>query len=113
MQTRELTDISQLDEIVKISQQSENQGVLIFKHSTSCAISQMAWRRFQNGWQASDEEIPVYYLDLKKHRDVSNAVAEKFGVRHESPQVLLIRDGKCEYDASHNGIRPEWILEEA
>lgn len=50
------------------------------------------------------DEVNVYHLDLIKHRDLSKEIAEKWGIRHESPQVLLIQDQVCQYDASHNHI---------
>ena len=108
MQWRELIDIAQLEEVDDESSTSTG-GILIFKHSTRCAISHMVWGRFKRNWSKNDEEFPVYYLDLLKHRDVSDRIAERYGIQHQSPQVLLIREGKCIYDASHNAIEPAYI----
>ena len=91
----------QLDTIV---QQSSNVPCVIFKHSTRCSISSMAKSRLENTWDFSSEEVVPYYLDLIANRSISNAIAEKFSVYHESPQLLLIRDGECTYDASHLDI---------
>ena len=96
-----LTDPAQLDVII---QDSETQPVLIFKHSTTCSISATAKNRLERQWSATDEEIKTYYLDLLANRAISNQIAERFGVRHESPQVLLIRNGACVYNSSHLGI---------
>lgn len=82
---------------------------MIFKHSTSCPISAMAKRRLEMNWETDGEELETYYLDLLRHRDVSNLIADSFGVRHESPQVLVIKDGNCVYDASHLRITAEAI----
>lgn len=82
---------------------------LILKHSTSCPISSMAKNRLEQGWDFPEEELEAYYLDLLRHRDVSNHIAAEFGVRHESPQVLLIRDGQCTYHASHLSIRADQL----
>ncbi len=82
---------------------------LILKHSTSCPISSMAKRRLEMNWDVPAEKMELYYLDLLRHRDISNQIAEEFGVRHESPQVLLIRDGESVYDASHLGIRADLL----
>ncbi len=70
----------------------------------------MAKNRFEREWTDSPT-APVYYLDLIKHRDVSNAVEDKLAVKHESPQVLVIKNGKCVYHASHNAISGKEILE--
>ena len=89
-------------EIGHIDQQSFLTPVVIFKHSTTCSISRMAINRLE-GKQAPTG-IPFYYLDLLRFRSVSNEVASHYGIRHESPQVLIIRNGKCIYTESHNGI---------
>jgi bacillithiol system protein YtxJ len=95
------------DELAKLTEQSKHQPVVIFKHSTRCSISAMAKNRLERS--APDENIVFYYLDLIKFRNLSNKVAEDFHVFHESPQVLLIRNGECIYEESHNGINMEDI----
>ena len=94
----------QLDEIVDIS---ANTPVLIFKHSTTCGISRMALRQFEKEYDFNKKEIAPYFLDLKKFRGVSNGVASKFSVTHESPQVLIIKNGKAVYSESHGGINAD------
>jgi bacillithiol system protein YtxJ len=91
-----LTDLHQLDEIVEISQ---NQPVVIFKHSTRCSISSTALSRFERAWGTT--ENTAYYLDLIAYRPISLEIAEKFGVQHQSPQVLVIHKGTCTYSATH------------
>ena len=95
-----LVDLGQLNEIVLAS---EAQPVIIFKHSTTCGISRMALKQFENEFDLQDKVSP-YFLDLLQHRDISNAIAERFVVQHQSPQLLLIRDGKSIFDASHSAI---------
>lgn len=98
-----LTQAEQLSDIVR---ESYEQPVLIFKHSTSCSISAAAKGKVERQWDdAGLETTKLYYLDLLRFRPISNEIAEKFGVRHESPQLLLIQNGECSYDASHMGIR--------
>lgn len=93
------------DTIAEIKESSAVQPILIFKHSTRCSISSMALNRLERDWNDEDmKSIKAYYLDLIKNRDVSNAVATAFNVQHQSPQVLIIKDGKCLYDNSHMGI---------
>jgi len=83
---------------------SMSQDVLIFKHSTSCSLSYIAKSRLEDQWCFTNEVVLPYYLDLKTYRDLSNTVAEKFSIHHESPQVLVIRQGQCIFDASHLDI---------
>ncbi|QXV66676.1 bacillithiol system redox-active protein YtxJ [Mucilaginibacter achroorhodeus] len=77
---------------------------LIFKHSTRCSISMMAKRRFEMDWDSLPADMPVYFLDLIQHRDISNKIAQDFSVHHESPQMLVIKDGECILDQSHGSI---------
>lgn len=95
-----LTDISQLHEI---EDASNSKLVLIFKHSTRCSISRMALRQFENEFEANENVLP-YYLDLLNHRDISNEIAVKFSVVHQSPQLLIISKEKCILNASHSDI---------
>ncbi len=71
----------------------------------------MAKRRFELDWEQLPENLPLYFLDLIKHRDISNKIAEDFQVHHESPQLLLIKNGECILDQSHGGISVEETLE--
>jgi bacillithiol system protein YtxJ len=96
----ELTDLGQLTEIIDSSHQ---QPVVIFKHSTRCSISRMALKQFENEFDLEGTVTP-YFLDLINHRDISNEIATRFDVYHQSPQLLLIKDGKSIYDASHSDI---------
>jgi bacillithiol system protein YtxJ len=93
-----LTEEAQIETIKK---ESETQAVVIFKHSTRCGTSDMAKMRIERG---TDAPIKFYFLDILRYRPLSNKIAEVFEVHHESPQVLLIRNGECVYEESHNGI---------
>ena len=84
---------------------------IIFKHSTSCSISMMAKKRFELDKQLFDENTPLYFLDLIKYRDLSKKIAEIFQVHHESPQLLLIKDGECVLNQSHSSISAEEAVE--
>ncbi|TGE27480.1 bacillithiol system redox-active protein YtxJ [Hymenobacter metallicola] len=98
-----LTESDQLTDIVR---ESHEHPVLIFKHSTSCSISAAAKSKLERQWPDADlADVKIYYLDLLRFRPISTEIATKFGVRHESPQLLLIQDGECRFDASHMGIR--------
>ena len=81
---------------------SHEKPVMIFKHSTRCSISAMALDRLERKWE--NDKIEPYFLDLISHREISNQIAKDYGVAHESPQVLLIKEGKVIYHSSHMGI---------
>lgn len=98
-----LTTEKQLEEIDKLSYNPQIKGVLLFKHSTRCSISSMALGRLERNLKVSDI-LPIYLLDLLDHRSVSQLIAEKYHVEHESPQILVIKEGKCVYNASHSQI---------
>ena len=95
-----LTFMGQLDEMVAFSNQKP---AVIFKHSTRCSVSRFALKQFENEFDLEDS-VDAYYLDLLEHRDISNEIASRFGVYHQSPQLLLIKDGKSVYDVSHSDI---------
>ena len=99
-----ITSIAQLE---AIAERSNTVACLIFKHSTTCSISAMSKTRLEKNWDFNAADIEPYFLDLLSFRPISAAIAERFQVHHESPQVLLIRDGACIYDASHLDISVE------
>ena len=77
---------------------------LIFKHSTRCSISRYVLSDFIAHFTYSSDEFTAHYLDLLNHRDISNAIAERFEVQHQSPQLIVIKEGKAIAHASHEGI---------
>src|ERR1035437_7689937 len=96
-----LSNEKQLDEIIAASYHKD---IAIFKHSTRCSVSIMAQKSLEQQWDLPDDELPVYHLDLLTYRPISNRIADLFAVMHQSPQLLLIRDGKAIYHASHSEI---------
>ncbi|MCW3073782.1 MAG: ytxJ [Flaviaesturariibacter sp.] len=84
---------------------------VIFKHSTRCSISSVAYQRLQKA--DAPGGIEFYLLDLIAYRSLSNKIAADFGVHHESPQVLVIKNGECVYDESHMGISMRDIVDQA
>lgn len=102
---QQLTDIAQLDGILA---EKTSRPQLVFKHSTRCSISSMALQRFEREWDAGID-ADIWYLDLLHYRDISNAIAQRTGVMHQSPQVILLIAGKSVYDASHSGISADMI----
>lgn len=102
-------NIKSVDQLQEIKEKSKTRTQVIFKHSIRCSISGMAKSRLERSSQPDD--IDFYYLDLINFRDISSKVADDFDVWHESPQVLVIKNGVCVYDESHSAIRMEDILE--
>jgi len=99
------------EQLDTIQEASYHKPQLIFKHSTTCSISKMALSRFERA--EAPDSIDFHYLDLLNYRAISNAIAEKFQVHHESPQVILIKNGECTYDESHYGIMMDEVIEQA
>lgn len=98
---KELTNIEQFTTLVDESQK-HGSAFVVFKHSTRCSISSMAKRRVDDKWDITD--LPLYYLDLIQYRDVSNYIEQSLNVEHQSPQLILVKNGKAIYDASHMSI---------
>lgn len=96
-----LTDLGQLTEIIETS---EEKPVVIFKHSTRCSISRMALKQFENEFDLTLDQFTIYFLDLLAYRDISNAISLRFNVVHQSPQLLLIKNGESVYHVSHSDI---------
>src|SRR5690606_22830404 len=107
MEWKVLEGENQLGEIVNLSAVRPQ---VIFKHSTRCSISSVAKGRLDRA--PEPPEADFYYLDLIRHRALSNKIAEVFRVEHESPQVLLIKDGQCIYHESHLAITMEDIQQQ-
>ena len=100
--TMRWTNLRSVDQIDEIRTESKKNPVLIFKHSTRCNISRTSLDRLERNWK--DEEmahVSAYFLDLISYREISARIVEEFGVEHESPQVIIIRDERSTYDRSH------------
>ena len=102
MEFQSLESLEQLDEIVVSKGNS-----IIFKHNTTCPISRNAKRKLQEDGDLLPDNTPVFLVDLIANREISNAVANKLNVKHESPQLLVIKDGKCTYNESLFNISVE------
>ena len=96
-----LKDVNQLDSIEK---ESFEIPVVIFKHSVSCGLSSMARFQLERDWDFPNGHLSFYYLDLINYRAISNEIADRFGVIHQSPQLIILKDGKAVYNTSHHKI---------
>jgi len=97
-----LESTSQVDDI--INKESHTTTCVILKHSTTCSISSVAKMRLDRGWQDLGDSVKWYYLDLLSYRPLSKYIAETLDVHHESPQVIIVRNGEATYDVSHLDI---------
>ncbi len=98
-------NLNSVEQLTEIDEKSKNKVQVLFKHSTRCSVSTFAKRILTSEY--SDEiklKADVYYLDLIAFREVSNLIAAKYRVVHESPQILVIKDGKCIFNASHSDV---------
>ncbi|MBO0324186.1 bacillithiol system redox-active protein YtxJ [Muricauda sp. CAU 1633] len=95
-----LESLEQLDEIVK---KSNGRPQVIYKHSMTCGISSMTLRMFNDSYEM-DAQCDLYFLTIQSHREVSDAVSSKLDVRHESPQLLILKNGKVSFHTSHGAI---------
>jgi len=95
-----LTTVDQLNTIEDLS---KGKTQLIFKHSTRCGISRMVMSQFESAFDL-DLNADLYYLDLLNYREVSNEAGYKFQVLHQSPQLLVIKNGVAVAHASHGAI---------
>lgn len=94
--------LTEVDEVLRIKERSFQKPQIVFKHSTRCGTSSLVLNRLQRAAEIPDADF--YMLDLIRHRDVSDKIADLFNVYHESPQLLLIKNGECQYEESHLGI---------
>ena len=98
------TPLISVEEINTIIEISKIHPILIFKHSTSCGISRMVMKQFESLFNEENKHLKVYYLDLLNFREVSSKLSEVFQVIHQSPQLLVIKNGISVYDKSHYEI---------
>jgi bacillithiol system protein YtxJ len=103
----ELTRAEQLNEIDGCS---ALQAVVILKHSTRCSISRFVLKNLVHDWSAPAADIPFYYLDLLQYRDISDEIARRYQVTHQSPQLLIISKARCVYSTTHDAIDADQSL---
>jgi len=97
-----LEDVTKIEGIIT---ESHTSRIVLFKHSTSCGISRMVLRNFEREIaELSDSNTSYYFIDLIAHRAVSNEIAQRFNVRHESPQLIVLEKGEVKHHSSHSEI---------
>ena len=101
-----LNDKNQIDHAIEIS---IKKPVVIFKHSTRCGISRMVLNQFQNNAMFEEDAVLLLYLDLLNYRDISNEIANRFNIEHQSPQLIIIKNGKIVHHSAHSAIVPSAV----
>ena len=97
------TEIHDTQELETLFQKSFKEPIVLFKHSLTCPISSAVYH------EISQADAEINFVIVQRARHVSNAIAEKTGVRHESPQAIVLKDGKPIYHASHYNVDAEEI----
>jgi len=100
--TLDWNQLESVQELENLLAERDGKPRVFFKHSTRCSISAMALNNFESSWKGAPDTL--YFIDLIRFREVSNALAAGTDVRHESPQAIVVRDGNVIYQASHSSI---------
>jgi len=98
------------EDLAKALENSYHHRIAIFKHSTRCFISTTVLKNFEREIDNSNDKLDLYYLDLLTYRAISNKISEDLGIRHESPQLIIIEDGKVINSSSHEDISISQIV---
>lgn len=106
MEFQSLQSEAQLQKIAEA-----NSSTIIFKHNTTCPISKSIKQKLEQDQGKLLAGTTVFILDLISHRQISNAIADKFDIPHQSPQILVIKDGKCIYDEALYNISAEEVAQ--
>ncbi|MDQ0781737.1 bacillithiol system redox-active protein YtxJ [Chryseobacterium sp. W4I1] len=103
-------NIESEEDLAKALENSYHHRIAIFKHSTRCFISTTVLKNFEREIDNSNDKLDLYYLDLLTYRAISNKISEDLGIRHESPQLIIIEDGKVINSSSHEDISISQIV---
>lgn len=101
------TELVNQDQLEEICLCSESRPVVILKHSTRCSISRFVLKDLVHSWSLPAAEVPFFYLDLLNYRPISDEIAHRFQVVHQSPQLIVIRDRRCVFSETHDSISAE------
>jgi bacillithiol system protein YtxJ len=96
-------EVRETQDIERLVERSKTHPVLIFKHSTQCSISDQVYEDFTRFMETAGDTECGLVLVIER-RAISNAIADRFGIRHESPQAIVLKDGKAVWNASHWSI---------
>jgi bacillithiol system protein YtxJ len=100
------------EQLTQLLADSYDKKIVIFKHSTRCSISRTALDRLERNWTDGDvPHVKPYFLDLLSYREISNQIESSLGVEHESPQLIVVSNGKAVYHRSHFEIDYKDLLQ--
>lgn len=106
----EYREITSSEELASALRESEKRSVLFFKHSNTCGISGRAFREFQNYLESAESGRAAHFLiTVQTAREVSRELANLTGIQHESPQVILVRNGKAVWSESHLALKKDLL----
>jgi bacillithiol system protein YtxJ len=108
--TNRLQTLTTLDELETAVAGSSARPILLFKHSTTCGTSARAHKEIETLLSRPPLRADVYVVSMQAGRAISNAIAQRFDVRHESPQVLLVYNGAVIWHASHGRVTKDAIV---
>ena len=105
-------DLNSMEQLDEIENTSEDKTVAILKHSTRCGVSKMVLRMFESDYDIDENEpVELYFLDLISHREISNEIANRFKVHHESPQLIVLKNREVVHHSSHQSISADKLKE--
>jgi bacillithiol system protein YtxJ len=104
-------ELQTIEELNKTLEESKNHPVLLFKHSNACPISSRAFREFQRYLEDADPEVSYHLVIVQHARPVSNEIESRLNLLHESPQAILVKNGREIWNASHNEITASRLAE--
>ena len=93
-----------MDDLDAAEKNSQEKIVVLFKHSTRCSISRFVLKQFENSYDIPEDKMQLYFLDMIEYRPISSEIAERFEVTHQSPQMIVLKDGKAIFNSSHESI---------
>jgi bacillithiol system protein YtxJ len=97
----DLTPVHGINELDELLAESRQRPLLLFKHTYSCGVSAEALDELVDHLKQKTGDARYALVTVQTHREISNAVASRLGIRHETPQALLVRDGQVVWSASH------------
>ncbi|MCB9256391.1 MAG: bacillithiol system redox-active protein YtxJ [Chitinophagales bacterium] len=99
-------------QLESLEKESLNKTIVLFKHSTRCGMSLHAKEKLESSSSILRDKADFYYLDLLNYREVSTEIAQRYKVIHQSPQLIVLKNGKVSYHISHGAIEPNTLVKE-
>lgn len=107
----DIKELLAVEDVEEVLQQTNENPAFIFKHSTTCPISAEAYEQFKSYFLTDATPYDGYFVKVRETRNVSNELADKLEVEHQSPQIFLVKNGQAVWNTSHNDITVENIVE--